>query len=299
LSLLPVPRLSVDRLHAIIPKLPLDMQKDPAGRVIGVANSVIAHFLSRDWFAAHIRHDVRRPGFLNLDFSSDQKREASTFRVIELAENLFNLQHIVGFDACIDQMRGGGEKIESTCAELDFGRFLYIHEIDFRFVVPLNVKGADYDFEIILPDGLRVPADAKCKFTTTIINPANLANTLNKARGQLPADRAGMVFIKVPQRWIEEPANVEAMTAVVNKFLANTDRIISVKFYVSHLEIANGMVHHRHGIKELTNFASLFHEGRDWDLFTGHVVPTEWNGMPPKWQRLFFWPESRPANGAA
>jgi hypothetical protein len=274
------------------------MQVDPAGRVIGVANGVIGHFLGRDWFSAHIRHDVRRPGFLNLDFSSDQKREASTFRVIELAENLFNLQHIEGFDACIGQMRGGGEKIESTCAELDFGRFLYIHDIDFRFVVPQMVKGEDYDFEITLPDGLRVPADAKCKFVTTAINPDSISNTLNKARGQLPSDRAGIVFIKVPRRWIEDPATVAAMTAVVNKSLANTDRIVSVKFYVSHLEIGNGMVHHRHGIKELTNPGSRFHQNRNWDLFTGYVVPTAWNGMPPKWQRFFFWPESHPSGGA-
>ena len=125
-----LPRIRIDDLHAAVQRLPAEMRMDPGGRVIGVANTVIAHFFGVDWFTAHIRHDSPRRGFLNLDFGSDRLREASTFRVVELAENLLNLQHIEGFAACIGQMRGGAEKIESTCAELDFGRFLYIHDID-------------------------------------------------------------------------------------------------------------------------------------------------------------------------
>src|SRR5271157_1327586 len=112
---MPLPRLSVDDLHAFVPRFPAEMRIDPGGRVSGVAYCVIGHFFGPDWFAAHIRHDGPRRGYLNLDFSSDERREASTFRVVELAENLFNLQHIEGFDACVGQMRGGGEKIESTC----------------------------------------------------------------------------------------------------------------------------------------------------------------------------------------
>jgi len=268
------------------------MRTEPGGRVIGVANAVIAHFLGRDWFAAHVRHDARRRGFLNLDFASDRRREASTFRVVELAESLFNLQHVEGFDACIGQMRGGAEKIESTCAELDFGRFLYIHEINFRFVVPRIMKGADYDFDVLYPDGLKVAADAKCKFETTAISPYSLHNSMKKARGQLPADQTGIIFIKVPQQWIEESATLKAMVGTARQFFATTDRVVSVKFYVSHLKIGNGMVMHRHALRELTNEASRFHAGRNRDLFANYYVPPSWNGMPPKWQRIFFWPES-------
>jgi len=284
-----LPRLSVDNLHAVVARLPAEMRAEPGGRVIGVANAVI-------WFAAHIRHDAPKRGFLNLDFASDRRREASTFRVVELAENLFNLQHIEGFDACIDQMRGGAEKIESTCAELDFGRFLYIHDVGFRFVVPQMLKGGDYDYEVTYPDGCKVAADAKCKFETTAINADSLRNSMKKARGQLPADRAGIIFIKVPQRWIEDPGTFEAMVRTAREFLATTGRVVSIKFYVSHLEIGNGMVRHRHAFKEITNSASRFHGGRNWDLFTNYYVPPSWNGMPPKWQRIFFWPEPS-ANG--
>jgi hypothetical protein len=233
---------------------------------------------------------MRHSGYLNLDFSSDRRREASTFRVVELAENLLNLQHIDGFDACIEQMRGGGEKIESTCAELDFGRLLYIHDVPFRFVVPQMAKGRDYDFEVTYPDGLSAAADAKCKFETTAIDPDTVRNSLNKARRQLPADRPGIIFIKVPQTWIEDPATARAMMGVGLRFFANTRRVVSVKFYVSHLSIGSGMVLHRHAFRELTNEASRFHAGRNWDLFANYHVPSSWNGMPRKWQRIFFWP---------
>lgn len=114
---------------------------------------------------------------------------------------------------------------------------------------------------------------------------------MKKARGQLPADRAGIIFIKVPQRWIEDPGTFEAMVRTAREFLATTGRVVSIKFYVSHLTIGNGMVWHRHAFKEFTNCTSRYYGGRNWDLFANYYVPPSWNGMPPKWQRIFFWPE--------
>ena len=285
-------RLTVEDLHNVVAKLPDEMRSDDGGRTIGIANSVIAHFLGQDWFAAHIRHDAPKLGFLNLDFSTDRRREATVFRVVELAESLFNLQHIDGFDACIAQMRAGAEKIESTCAELDFGRFLYIHDVRFRFVEPQMTKGADYDYEITYPDGLSVPADAKCKFESTDIDPESVRNSLIKARKQLPPDRPGVIFVKVPQTWTEDVRIANAFVAVGSEFFRTTNRVVSIKFYVSHLETKNEMVSHRHAFREITNTESKFHGGRNWDLFTDYYVPPSWNGMPPKWQRIFFFPNS-------
>jgi len=284
-------RITVDDLHKLVAGFPEEIRNDEGGRTAVLAQSVIRHFLGLDWFKAHIRHDAPKLGFLNYDFSSDAARERTTFRIVELAESLFNLQHIEGFDACISQMKGGGEKIQSICAELDFGRFLYIHDIKFRFVVPQMTKGTDYDVELFMPDGLAVPADAKCKFETTEINPTSVHNSLEKARKQLPADRAGMIFVKVPQRWIVEPGVAAAMEAAARDFLRRTDRVVAVTFYVSHLETRDGVVLHRHAFREVDNPASIYHQGRKWELFTDYYVPPSWNGMPPKWQRFFLFPK--------
>jgi hypothetical protein len=286
-------RLAAEDLHRFVETSPQEMQNDVGARTVLVANSIIAHFLGRDWFAAHIRHDARKPGFLNYDFSSDERREATSFRVIELAESLFNLQNIPGFDETIAQMKGGGDKIEATCAELDFGRFLYIHDVDFRFNLPSGKKGADYDVELIYPGGLAVPADAKCKLESTDIDPHSIGKTLEKGRTQLPPNRPGVIFLKVPQSWVADTAIAAEMVSEGQRFFRNTDRIISVKFYVSHLSIGNGVVLHRHAVREITNECSEFNDGRNWDLFTDHPVPSSWNGMPPKWQRILLFPKSQ------
>jgi hypothetical protein len=70
---------------------------------------------------------------------------------------------------------GASERCAQQHQKLDFGRLLHVHEVKFRFVVPTMRKGDDYDFEVIYPDGLAVPADAKCKFETTKINPGSVA----------------------------------------------------------------------------------------------------------------------------
>jgi hypothetical protein len=143
--------------------------------------------------------------------------------------------------------------------------------------------GEDYDFEILYPGALKVPADAKCKFETTKVNPESVRNSLKKARTQLPEDRPSLVFVKVPQNWIDDIEVVKALETIAIDFFRNTDRVVSIKFYVSHLELTNQGVHHRHAIREITNCNSRLHNGRNWDLFTTPGVSEGWNGMPPKW----------------
>ena len=285
-------RITVDDLHKIVSTLPADAKNHDNERSVQLANTVIVHFLGREWFQAHIPHGAPKPGFLRMDFSSVSRQVYTVFRVIDLAENLFNLQNIEGFDACIAQMNAGAEKIESTCAELDFGRLLYIFNVDFRFVVPQHTKGMDYDVELFYPDGLAVPADAKCKFETTKINPRSVLNSLVKARKQLPDNRPCIIFMKVPQSWIEDVAVAVAMEGIGRELMRNTDRIVSIKFYVSHLEARNNMLIHRHAFREITNEASRFHDGRNWDLFKENSALPSWNGMPPKWQRILFFANS-------
>ena len=74
-----------------------------------------------------------------------------------------------------------------------------------------------------------------------------------------------------------------------------TDRIVAITFYVSHLETHDSVAMHRHALRELTNETSRFNQGRNWELLTNYYVPSSWNGMPPKWQRLFFFPKGAKA----
>ena len=61
-------RLALGDLHKCVATLPPDIKADDGGRTAVLANTIIAHFLGKDWFAKHIRHDAPKLGFLNYDF---------------------------------------------------------------------------------------------------------------------------------------------------------------------------------------------------------------------------------------
>ena len=69
-------------------------------------------------------------------------------------------------------------------------------------------------------------------------------------------------------------------------FLRGTGRIVSVKYYVSHVSFIDQQTLHRHVFDEITIENNRFPPRRNWDFFRGYSVPKEWNGMPPKWIRL-------------
>jgi hypothetical protein len=171
--------------------------------------------------------DRRKKGFLSIDESDPYRREMSFFRVMDLAEVIYNLQPVPGFDECITRMRAGD--IEGAYAELDFGRMLYLKKVPFRFVVPQGTTGRDYDIEIEYPNGTIASADAKCKIEGTDFSSNTIENTLKKARKQLPDSMPGIVFVKVPPRWIADANSVATMLEVARSFLRGTQRVVSVK----------------------------------------------------------------------
>jgi hypothetical protein len=169
---------------------------------------------------------------------------------------------------------------------LQFAKLFYIHDTQFRIVVPSNARAADYDFEICLPSHRIVCADAKCKIEAHDIDPASVRNTLNSAMGQFPADKPGVIFVKVSQHWFERAGMTAELRRIAGGFLRGTGRIVSVKYYVSHVIFVDQQTLHRHAFDEITNPNNRFPPKRSWDFFRGYHVPKDWNGMPPKWIRL-------------
>ena len=133
---------------------PQEVRGDKDRLTFTLAVSVIRHFFGQQWCEDHVIQDAahsRPAGFLRLDFARGFEGERKASRVLDFAETLFNLQRIEGFDDRVDQMRSG--QVEATFAEFDFARFLYLHDIAFKFVTPTGVKGKDYDFAIEYADG--------------------------------------------------------------------------------------------------------------------------------------------------
>jgi hypothetical protein len=285
-------RMSFQQLQRGFESLPPEVRDNGQTESLALASGVLRAFMDADWVERHIVSDGRKKGFLSIDESDAIRRETTFFRVMDLAEVIYNLQPVPGFDECITRMRDGD--IEGTYAELDFGRMLYLNKVPFRFVVAQGTTGLDYDIEIEYPNGVIAAADAKCKIESTDFSENTIRNTLGKARKQLPDDSPGIVFVKVPPRWISDPATVASTLDVARSFLRGTRRVVSVKFYSSPITFTGNMLRHDHAYKEISNPTTDFGNGVDWNIFKKFVLPPEMNGMPPHWQRIIFFPDGKP-----
>jgi hypothetical protein len=289
-----VPQISIEDLKATVTSLSPDQYNDYHVRAFALSGAIIRKFLGNDWFNSHVLPTSKGDTFFRIENVQAPLHYRTTpeFRVLDLAELLFNLHCIEGFEAPLSGLLAG--KNESTYAELDFARMLRVHEIPFRFVVPQNKKGSDFDFEIFYPDGFVVCAESKCKVELNQFNPKSVRSSLEDARKQIPKEKPGIIFVKVPQQWIESIDTVLSLHDVACEFLRATERIVSIKFYVSYLTINNVWISHRHAVKEFNNPNNKYFPNRDWDIFADHPVPASWNGMPPWWTRIMFFPEDGP-----
>jgi hypothetical protein len=268
-----------------------EVRADPNRQTFTLAVTVVRHFFGQQWCEDNIIQDAahsRPAGFLRLDFTPGFEGERKTSRILDFAEMLFNLQHFAGFDDRVNQMFG--KQVESTFAEFDFARFLYLHDIAFKFVTPTSVKGKDYDFGIEYADGREACADAKCRLEGTEVRADTIKNSLNKARtNNLPRGKPGIIFVKVPQTWLEQGDVRKGVDAVVDGFLRQTERIVSVVVYATFaIDLAKQKtILLRHPFHEYLNASHRFDKTKNWALFRDHKVPEEWGGMPPKWIRVF------------
>ena len=162
-------RLDVLLLHNALvdlrSKLPVGRTMTGVEESLSLAAAILRHFFSEAWWNRWVMPETAKPNFLRIDEFDQTRLDLTALRVIDLAEVLYNLQHVPGFDDCIAKMRNGD--IEGTYAELDLGRMLYLNQVQFRYVVPQKVKGLDYDVEVEYPDGVIACAEAKCSIEST------------------------------------------------------------------------------------------------------------------------------------
>jgi hypothetical protein len=139
-------------------------------------------------------------------------------------------------------------------------------------------------------DGRTACADAKCRIATSEIRPEAIRHALETARRKnLPPDAPGIVFVKVPQTWLEFADVRRGLVDVAADFLRNTKRVVLVALYCSAQFPApeQQLMVLRHLQEEVENSDHRFDMTKSWRLFKGFKVPAGWNGMPPKWRRIF------------
>ncbi len=273
-----IPRISKEQLDVLYSKMK-GMDQSPQQASVYLGLGVIVHMLGEEWIHNYVSQEANFQNLLTLTNGGGEIEAGRQLRLGDLAEVLFNLQNVPGFEECVERLKAGD--IEATLAELDLGRFLFLHSVSFRFVVPISKKGSDYDVEITYPNGVIACADAKCKVEGDF-NSRTIENSLETARKQLPKDKPGIVFVKHPSRWAKE--NFADLRELTFKFFRRTERIVSVKYYVQPLERRGDSIVHQHGYVEFSNSKTRFGENVNWDLFpVGFLQNLE---VPNHWQQI-------------
>ena len=89
-------------------------------------------------------------------------------------------------------------------------------------------------------------------------------SVLQGNRNQLPADKPGVFFVKVPQQWLHEPHFARTMNQGAQAFLSHgTGRVISIVFYVEPIEMASEGILQGHRFREVVNPRRRFLQDAD------------------------------------
>lgn len=287
----PIPRITWENLVNLAKTYPPEItSRQPAINFV-TALSVVKHFMGEEWGVTHTSPYSPKPGYyrLNIAEGSEELSAIGGQKIVILGEFLFNLQHIEGFDCCVRRLRDGA--LEPTVAELSLASMFYVNDWEFRFVEPIGEKRSDYDYEIILQDGLVACADTKCKIESTILSKNTILNALKKARTQLPDDKPGIVLIKFPAKWLRTDGHVATMLEATNEFFRTNTRVVSVGFYTDPIAFDGNYMAIGHQFMEVENRQNKFDTKRDWRLFQRwRPPPGSLNGMPPKWRTLINFP---------
>jgi len=115
-----VPRLNEQWLRNINNLIPPRLES-PTARAYKLALAALTHVFGPEWRDNNIFQ--ARTGFLRNVTGANTRLEREThfMRIILLAEMIWNLQDVIGFDACISQMLDSNQT-ESVYAELEIAR---------------------------------------------------------------------------------------------------------------------------------------------------------------------------------
>jgi hypothetical protein len=189
---------------------------DCSHRRVAGALSVLVRLFGPDWLDSHILTAAANSGSFIQPAGTAFDQFKMGDRVVTLAEHLVNLQEVDGFDCCLEELRT--DKIEPSFAKLVAAGMLQKRSIPFRFVVPSQQLGRDYDAEAII-GAAAVPIEMKAKVEGNALSARSIRNSLRRARKQLPKATPNIVFLRVPESWaLTEPGRLEIMSAVLKEF---------------------------------------------------------------------------------
>ncbi len=199
-----------------------------------ISAEVLRFFLGDEWTNANVLsigpREASNPATMEF-LRSGERSDADVFkyiqRVANLAEHLFNLQHVEGARERISRLRG--ESLPAALAEFEAAGMLSAPDLHVRFQRPGGVRGEDYEGTIVTALGRVVAWEAKSKLHGQMPSSDGVWRSLEEARKQLPKNRPGLVLVRMPDEWAEESRDLEAVCKpAVAQLLRQSKRIVGV-----------------------------------------------------------------------
>ncbi|HEX4181962.1 MAG TPA: hypothetical protein VHY34_01740 [Caulobacteraceae bacterium] len=257
----------------------------PGSTILRCCRFVIEYFLGPDWFALFIPPDAKYQGYLTMrpEMATEEVGQDPSHmaKMLNFAEPLLNLQATPGFDSLLDKLLGGD--IEPTIAELSAGMAFSLYGHSFEFVVPVGQRLSDFDVSISYSDGTLLAADVKCKLDNSDYAASTIWHAFKRAKSQIKKDTPAMVFVRVPQTWVDRQTGVigvaDEVQSVVTR-LFRSERFVLVAFHtIMHLVVPEGM-YVRHMALEFENEHAQFSRPGGWKLFAGEPN-APWTSLLP------------------
>ncbi|MGA2794048.1 MAG: hypothetical protein ABSE69_11020 [Roseiarcus sp.] len=285
------PRIKITDLLQWYTDIPPKHRSDiEAGAIISIG--VIRHYLGPNWLNSKVLPKRSTSRFMAIDDNIKDvgERQIQYYKLIDLAESLYNLQYVDNFDECVARLKTGDP--ESYIAELNLGMLLYINKHTFKFMERQQKKKCDYDVEVKI-GSWTVCIEAKCKIESTKPSETSVLSALSYGRRQLPKDNPGILFVKIPPSWTKKFLLDQWLQEISLKYLRfGTEKIVAIIYYVAPYAYNDKTLIQAHEIRQIFNPNNRFDRTIRWNLLNRHSPPIDSsNAMPRHWLRLANFPK--------
>lgn len=181
---------------------------DLPGLYYRMAFCIIRFYLGEPWVTQKVRLQHEFDPFMLNEFDEESdNRFTHLDRVVDLGKALFDLRNCQNFDVLCERFRRRDTKPCFTEAQI---AGIFANDgFQVEMVQEIGVRGADFDF---IAHGtcqdISIEVTAKALAPLTV---ATVKNTLKKKRNQVPADRAAILYIIIPEEWTADARVAEAI----------------------------------------------------------------------------------------
>lgn len=201
----------------------------------GMASRLLALVFGNDWYNQRIHFRSEDPDEWMLNGSdqwlaanpvqNDVRRIVHTHRVIRLANALFTLLGVNGFDALKDRFLSRPTK--PCFIEAEIASMLVCNGFGVEILKEKGVRGEDFDLLATIGSAaISVEVTSKLDGPLTV---HTIKNTLHSKRDQVPAHRPAALYIHIPAEWMRDEAlGLAAFTEAIVKFVNASKRFNAI-----------------------------------------------------------------------